>query len=129
MQSRRAAAGAALQAGSAGVVAPVRLILETVGSPRTEAVILLVDPLQGHHDMAWRLTPQEHAALALLLSHEGRLVTRHTLMVRLPCRTSDQVRQPDGVIFRLRRKLTAVGWSGAIKGVWGEGYRLVQPPQ
>jgi DNA-binding response OmpR family regulator len=71
------------------------------------------------------LTPNEFALLALLLRHPGRAFSRAYLLDAVW--GDDYVggdRSVDNAVFRLRRKLGAVG--EAIEAVWGVGYRLRQ---
>lgn len=48
---------------------------------------------------------------------------------KLPGRSAGAIYEPkviDVVVCKLRRKLAAAGWAGAIHGRWGEGYELVE---
>lgn len=75
------------------------------------------------------LTPKEYGLLELLLRHQGRILSRSTIIDRLwsfdnpPSENTVKVH-----LKSLRKKLKAVGVpANAVETVYGQGYRLAPP--
>lgn len=69
--------------------------------------------------------PIELRLLLCLARHQGRFVTRDELLWQVwPSEAQPQARTVDQVVRRLRKLLSAVGFSSALRSLRGLGYRL-----
>ncbi len=80
-------------------------------------------------DQALNTTPVEYRLMRALLMAPGRVLTRAKLLDALHDDYRDvSDRAVDSHIKNLRRKLDAMGLSGALQTVYGSGYSFTPPP-
>jgi DNA-binding response OmpR family regulator len=71
--------------------------------------------------------PREFDLLEYLLRNAGRTLPREVIADRIWGAGEPRANVVDATVSRLRRRLRAVGWDGAIAAVPGLGYRLSAP--
>ncbi len=90
-----------------------------------EARGLVGRALPGGRLLQTPVPPIELRLLLCLARHQGRFVTRDELLWQVwPSDAQPQPRTVDQVVRRLRKLLSAVGLSGALRSLRGLGYRL-----
>jgi DNA-binding response OmpR family regulator len=77
-----------------------------------------------------RLSPNEYQLMELLVRKHGMPLSRETCLAYLyACKDQPGIKAIDILVFRLRKKLAALGADSILKNVWGHGFKLdIDPP-
>lgn len=81
-------------------------------------------------DEAFTVTPTEFEFLLYLIERKEAAVSKKELLEQIwGCKgIQDEMRMPDDLVKRLRKKLKQKHVSAMVETVWGYGYRLTQQP-
>lgn len=81
-------------------------------------------------DEAFTVTPTEFEFLLYLIERKEAAVSKKELLEQIwGCKgIQDEMRMPDDLVKRLRKKLKQKHVSAMVEMVWGYGYRLTQQP-
>lgn len=75
------------------------------------------------------LSPMEYKFLELLIRRQGQPVPRDTCLSYLYTgKEEPDVKAIDVLVWRLRKKLAAVGCDNMLRNVWGQGFKLEVDP-
>ena len=76
------------------------------------------------------VTPTEFEFLLYLIERKEAAVSKKELLEQIwGCKgIQDEMRMPDDLVKRLRKKLKQKHVSAMVETVWGYGYRLTQQP-